>query len=373
MATVNHRTALKNNLVNLALFTASVVMALLLAEVVIRLWGPNDIHIRGQNIVLRPNVVYDMPNLINPKLPDRLLHTRNNIGFRGPDWPPRDTTAIRIFTVGGSTTECFYLSDGDDWPAQLAATLPTLNGRPTWINNAGLDGHSTFGHTILLTEILWQYKPDYIIYLVGANEVGRYDLRDHRQDGIIARGQHGLRETLTRMAQVSDLAALTDNLIRGLRARNHGVTHTHIDFATLPKRIATVEELQQTLSVNETWYIPAYKERLERLMQLTLEYGITPILMTQPVPYGPAIDPETGVDMSTIMVRDGSGYQRWRELELYNEVTREVARNYQITLIDLERELPKNTTFYYDLIHFTQEGARMVANEVSEHFNNIYN
>ncbi|MCH8525002.1 MAG: SGNH/GDSL hydrolase family protein, partial [Balneolales bacterium] len=209
---------------NTLLLLGSILVGLLLSELLLRIYNPIETRIRGERIILRTNTVYDMPNLVNPKLASRLVHTRNNIGFRGPDWPPAPD-AITLFAVGGSTTEGFYLSDGNDWPAVTARYLS--ESHPIWMNNAGLDGHSTFGHTILLNDILHTYQPDYILYLIGANDVGRMDLNDHRQSGI-ASVQHALSSLngmLTFMAHRSELAALVDNAIRGWRASRLGVTH----------------------------------------------------------------------------------------------------------------------------------------------------
>lgn len=54
---------------------------------------------------------------------------------------------MTIISVGGSTTECFYISDDKTWTHILGMKLKSVFTR-VWINNAGLDGHSTFGHII---------------------------------------------------------------------------------------------------------------------------------------------------------------------------------------------------------------------------------
>lgn len=270
---------------NTALFIASILIGLLLAEGILRIYNPVETRIRGERITLRTNTVYEMPNFVNDKLAPQLVHSRNNIGFRGPDWPPHNE-ALRIFAVGGSTTECFYLSDGLDWPAQMSEKLKTLSNSPEaqnqnpdldkssqivnkfWVNNAGLDGHSTFGHSILLNEILADYNPDYILYLVGANDVGRRDLSDHQQTGISG-GSSGFspRRILTRAANYSELGSLIENLLRGWHARARGVVHENIEFQNLPTIEMSQEEIDQTLYINKTWFVPEYRNRLENLIQ----------------------------------------------------------------------------------------------------------
>jgi lysophospholipase L1-like esterase len=410
---------------NILLFIASVILALILAEGILRLIPLDGQRIRGDRIVLPASTRLDIANFRNPKLPERLLHTRNNIGFRGPNWyeeivdtnlkstsdepavntnsietnspaitpnsdkiatesnastasteinksEPTHTSPIRIFAVGGSTTECFYLPDGYDWPAVMARELNNAHSSttlpPIWVNNAGLDGHSTFGHLILLEDILVNYSPDYILYLVGANDVGRLDLNDHNNAGIISgTKQYRPVQLLQRATHFSELATLADNLLRGMRARKLGVTHQNIDFKNHGSAKHTQAEMDYMLYINKTYFLAGYRQRLETLVNRTLSLGITPILLTQPVPYGPsAVDPSTGTNLSEIEVRGSTGYLRWHELELYNDVTRELAHKYQIKLIDLEKIVPKDSRYFYDFIHFTPEGALKIGHIVAE-------
>ena len=46
-------------------------------------------------------------------------------------------------------------------------------------------------------------------------------------------------------------------------------------------------------------------------------------------------------------------------LELYNDVLR--SDSSRIIVIDLARKMPKDSRYYYDFIHFTNEGAEKVA------------
>ena len=53
-------------------------------------------------------------------------------------------------------------------------SLEKLAYELVWLNNAGLDGHSTFGHEILLRSHIIKLKPDMIIFLTGINDFLKY-------------------------------------------------------------------------------------------------------------------------------------------------------------------------------------------------------
>jgi lysophospholipase L1-like esterase len=54
-------------------------------------------------------------------------------------------------------------------------------------------------------------------------------------------------------------------------------------------------------------------------------------------------------------------------LEAINDVTRRVAKNREVLLVDLARELPKDSRLYYDLMHFSNAGARRVGETLWAH------
>jgi hypothetical protein len=48
-------------------------------------------------------------------------------------------------------------------------------------------------------------------------------------------------------------------------------------------------------------------------------------------------------------------------------VTRQVAQKKGVLLIDLARELPRDSASYYDYLHYTESGAAAVAGIVDRH------
>ncbi len=136
----------------LTILAVQAAIAVLLLETALRLYHPLPFRLRGDELILPVGLTYRFDNHGDPKLDPVTIHTRNRLGFRGPDPPADFPSRLTIITVGGSTTECFPLSDGKTWPdvvaRELARTRPDV-----WVNNAGLDGHSTVGHLALLRSV----------------------------------------------------------------------------------------------------------------------------------------------------------------------------------------------------------------------------
>ncbi len=90
------------------------VVTLLLMELALRIYNPFHFRIKGDKILLPINERETIVNEINPKLDPVIINTRNSIGFRGPEPPKEWEHDLTIITIGGSTTECHFLSDSED-------------------------------------------------------------------------------------------------------------------------------------------------------------------------------------------------------------------------------------------------------------------
>jgi lysophospholipase L1-like esterase len=305
--------------------------------------------------------VFDNTEKFPTKLPKTTIHTKNSLGFRG-DPPPRDfRDYLTILTIGGSTTECFYLSDGRTWPDLLGQKLSHDFSR-VWINNAGLDGATTYRHLILMEDYVVKLGPKVVLFLVGINDVGAGNL-----EAAAKRPGHYLRRQWRAFLDGSEVYSLGQNLSRYLIAQSRGLHHTEIDLSTaqtldhIPDAAAP-----KTLQDYRTDSVPFFAARLDSLIKVSRDHGIEPVLITQPTLYGPGLDPVTGVNLATVKLGDHlNGRLMFAIVELYNEVTRQVAQKEGVLLIDLARQLPRDSASYYDYLHYTEAGAAKVAGIVA--------
>jgi lysophospholipase L1-like esterase len=336
-----------------AALLAGILAAVALLECGLRILEPFPVRVLGDRIILAANREwrYDGPAgaLVDPVV----VHRRNNIGFRGEDYLPSQDS-LRLFAVGGSTTACTYLSEGKTWPDRLRQRLQE-SFPSVWLNNAGLDGHSTFAHQILLRDHLARYQPDVLLLLTGINDMGRRDLAKPERSEARRRGLGGAFER-------SEIAGLVTALIRSRSARERRISHNTeglkktwlVDWELDPTAVSSIVSAADA-------ELDGYRERLYGLVREGQQLGAEVVLLTQPSLYGPGIDDRTQLDLGAIYVDGVDGETAWDMLERYNDVTRSVAKAAEIPVIDLASTLVKSSRFYYDTIHFTNEGADRVA------------
>ena len=346
-----------------------VAIVFILLEIALRMYNPLNPRLKGDKIVLPVRQRYEVQIENLPNVRGKAIHTKNSLGFRGADPPADWATRLTILAVGGSTTECYFLTDGTDWPTilekNLRPALPTV-----WVNNAGLNGHSTFGHQILLDDYVVKLKPDLALFLIGVNDVGIDDLGGFDgaflKNSAVRMGDAWYKDWARTVVKNSEVIGLIRLISRGVKTQKlrfrddvHLVLRPADTLALPPARIeAELAKLQPRL--------PAYAKRVEGLVQTCRNAGIEPVLITQPLLLGAGRDSLTGTDLAKFRVRENeNGELYWKRLEAYNDVTRAVAAKQNVHLIDLAHLLPKDSRFFYDEMHFTEAGAARVADVVA--------
>lgn len=343
-------------------------MALVSLEIGLHIYNPIESRVKGDKIVLPANRRYVYENSHLRGIDETIVHTKNSIGFRGSDLPDDGLeNHLSIIVIGGSTTECVFQSDDKVWTALLEKSI-SGDFREVWVNNAGLDGHSTFGHTILLEDIILKLHPKILIFLIGANDLARKEVNEQGASQIKGTLRFNSLEGFVKsVSAYSELASLTLNFYRYLRAKSNGLPHSNLDVKAMPQVDPSDLNHPSALEPHINTYVPAYKRRLRYIVRLAKDSQIDLVLVTQPSLFGAGIDPVTGVDLGTLKLPQGSSQTYWTTLELYNQATKKIGKQEDILTIDLARALGKSSDFFYDALHFTNQGSRIVSEIIYKH------
>jgi lysophospholipase L1-like esterase len=280
---------------------------------------------------------------------------KNSLAFRGPE-PPKDFQKyLSILTIGGSTTECIIINEEKTWPTHLSNEL-AKSFKNLWLNNAGLNGHSTYGHIKLLQDYVIKLKPKVCIFLVGCNDVDRPDLS--RSDSTVYNENQNLLISLARHSRLINVClnfyrhhrAKERELVKGEPFRLTGFTPRYISDNLI---VESAEKLKAD--------VERYGTRVRKIIDLCRSADILPVFLTQPCVLGNAIDDVTGTNLATFPYRNTNGKLYWSELTLYNNETKRICDEEKVKVIDLGTMLPKSSKYFYDLLHYNNEGCRKVS------------
>lgn len=321
---------------NLAVLGMGSVLALLLAEFVLRIWQPFPTRIKGEEIRLITNYsreVHITQDYWQPGLDDTIRYSTNSLGLRGPEPPLSSEATYKIIAVGGSTTECSVLDDEKAWPSQLCQRLRQQYPQ-VWLNNAGIDGTSLYAHQILLENHLLALKPDMILTLVGVNDFAKVYHGD--DDGDVF-SKTPSRQKIRGLMQKSELFSTLLNVYRMHQATQLGLHHNPNQPFNPKYALDSTENVQLHLAAQDR-----YSQKLKRYIDTCLAHRIEPVFITQPV----------------FQMEQSPGFQF---LRLYNETLHQVAAAHGLLCIDLATALPDDPLYYYDELHYTNPGAAAVA------------
>jgi len=333
----------------------------LLLELLLQIHNPFLKRIKSGRVVLPAAEQFHIQNRSIPSLAREITVTRNSIGFRGPEPPANFATYLTIFTMGGSVAQGFYLSDGHTWTDRLGDRL-SGSFRRVWTNNAALDPQSTHAYIPMLEDYIRKFRPKVVVFH-PTNDVVT-DESPGVGDGENVKGPLVFRTPTTfirTLSPYSELAGLIAEFDRRWNFYRHGVLHHAIDLRQWGSLDSSEEFRNAFLGRYAGIHLSGYGDRLRRLVQLCREAQITPVLVTEPNLVGFGIDDVTHVDLARVAIEDFPGVNGklfWDLHEMYNEMTRRVAREQNVTLVDLAKELPKSSRLFYDYVHFTDAGAK---------------
>jgi hypothetical protein len=302
-----------------------VIFTLIALEIVLHIYNPIPFRLKGDKIVLPIHQHYSFTNEY-PDYDSLIIHNKNSLGYRGEEMP-KDPSFVKAIVVGGSTTECFFVTENKAWP-QVFQQETRRNNPKFWVNNAGLNGHSTFGHLILLKDIIVKQKPEYVYFLVGVNDMDRSDLNGF--DGQYLKGakvnlekSNWYKNAFLTLSNNSEVFNLIFNVSKAVKARNQKI---FVDQKVILKKSDTLvlspSAVMKVLDAQKK-LVPAYQKRIQSLIDICLKYKIKPVFLTQPLLFGQGVDPKTGINLATHRVSEQmNGQLYWKKLELYNEATR---------------------------------------------------
>lgn len=350
---------IRNLLKNILALFLGLFLAFAVAEIFLRIYNPFPATVKGDKVLLRANtrIIYSKPDA-NGKLTEHTV-TTNKLGFRGADPPQKPEEYFRIITIGGSTTQCLYSSDSTTWTAYLEQDLkPVIKN--LWMNNAGLAGHTTYGHKILLEDYIINLKPNVVIFLFGINDVGIVD--DKSGFSLYASNdENRLLKWVKTTLYNSEAIGVCVNLYRYFIANRQSLKYDyHFNIKTTPHISITNEESKKIYNENIRG-LAGYNNRVSEMAEICRANKIIPVFVTQPALYADTIDASTGVNLATVKVGDKSGLLCHKLLETYNETMRKVAAEKKVLFIDLAQQLPHDSKYYYDYIHYTDAGNKKIA------------
>jgi lysophospholipase L1-like esterase len=320
------------------------------------------------------------------------LHS-NDRGFRGDPLLTGSNT-VRIFALGGSTTLMVPVPYQQTYPAaleqKLRAHYPTLKLQA---QNAACDWYSTEHSAIRYFFNVRYLKPSLVIIKHGINDLIRSFVPEwwcrpgdqyHRDYshylGPVVRlewmptvyfpFQHFLLAQQLKLA----LGQLDSTPIPPLPLPSRALRQGRHFLLLTPSGEDFMEEYLRLKPIHVSSFpsLDAFKENLRLLVQAIRRDNVAVILETEPCMYregltkrelsrlyfGPLHCAHNGLYPDAESLATG--------MQLFNQAVRELARELNVPLVDLEAHVPKTGDYLFDDVHPTEKGIQIEVQHLFE-------
>jgi lysophospholipase L1-like esterase len=363
------------------------MVGLVLGESAVRIFVDGRYHMwpPGLRRVFTPLPTV-MPGITGPS-----QYVINQDGMRGDPLPHDDT--YKILAIGGSTTECVYLDETEAWPYLLQQSL--AKKYKVWVGNAGRSGLNTQSHIVQLTHLTQQYGGiDAVIMLIGVNDFMQRLAKGVKYQPFLGIDTLSPSDYEILMSQTFFTWPGADNrepffkrlalyrVARELQYRYLTLTPKRL-MQDIDGSVYDVWRVNRRQASSITLHLPdlssaleEYRRNIKTLAKIAAQRSLRLVLATQPYLWRADLSEreqallwlggvgryqeEPGHEYYAIdALADGMGR--------YNRMLLELCSTEGLECIDLEKEMPKNTTMFFDDVHFTEAGARHVAQVISQY------
>lgn len=353
----------KNYLINIGLLLASILLSFFIFEIYLRLTWSNYWERSNRCIVLREQVPCDNRKYLRDK---RIIKEGGYVtiqtdedGFLLPNFEKKGKDqAITIAFLGGSTTECFWVKDTSRFPYLAGKMITDEFNISTRILNSGVAGNNTHHSLNILLNKIINYRPNIVIMMHATNDAGVLMSRlGNYKSAMIKEVKPSIFDLLTRKFYVL-------GFLRHIRAQYLlQKENTEIALKGIESVILRDKSFEAWDKDSLDKALEQFSIRLQIFVDIVKDINATPVLLT--MPSCKKIDYEL-TDGGKRTFLGGLKY-----LEPFNVKIREVANLKKCKLIDLEKELEKEEKYFYDYIHFSDEGSERIAEIIFEHLKEI--
>lgn len=316
-------------------------------------WG----KVENINVLRNFNYKYKL-NELYPSNNEFVSYERNQFGLRDDCKDPSD---IDILTIGGSTTDQRYVANESTWQFVLGRLLTQEKGRKICVSNAGVDGHSTYGHIEAFKNwfpLIPRLHPKYVMLYIGINDANfqrpfeynpGFDTNDNSGIKSFLKGQSTVRLLMPLFRYIRDGSANEGPAYAGHKPKAYELTEYSI--STLNSETKYKSKLNADI----------FRERLTIILKGISEMNAEPICITQPhlltikkngINYG----------VPNIIGSNFSGLDHDYSIREINKVIYELCGERVVDLYTQNYE----QNYFYDGIHTTAIGSEYIGKKMFE-------
>ena len=355
---------------NLVIFSTTIFILLFLGFIILEIIFGNWIFKNEWKGANNLNIIRDyesnttIKNLTDEGSDYKITYTRDLYGLRSSC---KYNGVIDILTIGGSTTDQRYISDEKTYQEFLQKSISNQLDRDICIFNAGVDGHSTFGHIKSFDHwfnLIPNFNPKIILLYIGINDAG------FRNYPSLDTDHNTLKNKIYKNSVIIKGLKRLKYIIKSLISRNIYGDHLLLH----PKNTYKFTKTQNTENLNN--FLDSntenFKKRLKILLKKISKYDSNVVCISQPHFLIQKFDDQlkgihTAFEYQNIKF-NGLDYDK--SLTELNKVIKNVCENNNHLFIEIEQEKFSFEEDFYDPVHMLPSGNQKLASIIFKEMKN---
>lgn len=298
--------------------------------------------------------------------------TYNSQGVRGDEMPPRGE-AYRILCVGGSSTECYFLDDGESWPARLEALLNGQGRRKTWVGTAAVSEMASGHHARFIEQSKLVGEVDCLVVLVGGNDLLRLllDLDDGNTPPPLWLGSHLME--LVRVTWSAWNARLGAGFVADRTGEKLAIARKGPGTDPNGQPPANPRYRERELDLPAS--LAKYAGNLRRLIDAARKRGVRVVLVTQPTLWDDLLSPQAVKRLHVARVvpypREWDllvPYELANLMRRYNQTLQQVCLETGAEYVDAATPMAGQEQYFHDDLHLNEKGCDHFAEILARFF-----
>ena len=345
-----------------AILLVLIVLALAASEITLKPGAGKDVVVSGDRppspyryLVLREwqpstSFFFGAPKELTANRSGKVRSTYavdvDEFGFIEPSIIHKDPD-VEIVFLGGSTTECLYVTPELRFPYLAGRMLEDRLGLKINSINAAKSGNNTMISLLMLAGKILPRRPDYVVLMHNINDLSLLTNND-------SYWVDGLPYTILRTRERSLVTLWTDFRDMTIPYTWRAISRA-FDRLSLLISPASAETVSQATAphINRT---KLFENALRGFVRFARAWQTEPILMTQVI-----LPSEMELTATSLSVPELVAAH-----ESFNDVVRRVASTDGVSLIDRASAQEWGPAHIYDAMHFNDDGAKAVARLVAE-------
>ena len=268
---------------------------------------------------------------------------------------------MSLVFIGGSTTECRYVDEEHRFPYLVGVLLEQQTGIKINSYNAARSGNHSLNSLDILLNKVFPIKPDIVVMLENINDLtillyeSSYWNRNSSRSVIF---------DINKEIDANFLKVIRDRYIPNLAMAMHNFDNTiRLLWKSNKKSRDEFAHIRgKNIIVDKSAMVEQFEMNLQSFIYLCKARNIIPVIMTMPSRFKEKPD-QIILDAFNNPPLD---YFQFKQIfDLFNKSILKKAQENNIMVIDLAKEIPQENEFMYDIVHYTDKGARKVADIIS--------